>query len=853
MGGAARRHFADKAVKERLEAIGERLERVLCGPNAIESQLLFRVARPLFAIAGWRANVEAKALEELVALLRADANALDPTTANAKLDVAVSELERNVIALERVAIVRKRAPVAHALWLRRVLGVLGLAASAIELALAARPDETLARAAARTDASALLPPLVPLVPLADRVEVAGGEPSAEAALSDPRLVDLELAAIDHLMAAARAETMVLGRKRRLLVAARQRLLEAAAALPLARDGVRKRTQYLAREITRLDRLEAAGVDADISLFHQARQALTRRDPRRLYAALAALDAAALSAGDLDVSARTGAALARSRRSSAASPDDVAASLERSAAELLGDAARAVTSAVDDARANGHQWLALGGSPSERQAAKEFLEYLPQDSDRAIVRAAIAADGFFEVGGALAPVRVLEEQRVLRTVRYPTQDLVLMPAEDVHDLRDAVVGDPRSILLDLATGRLFARRFVREAVQRRARVVMRGEVRVYVLDGSGSMTGPRARVRDAILVAELSTLMRRLADPGDTRCTLFYRYFDEALGPVSRIETVAAARGAIRDVVANQRTGGTNIQLALLSSLEQIAEARAHDPELARAQIVLVTDGEAAVDEAAIVAARDAIAGLPIGVSVIALGKENPALRDLVSRQRGKGEAAFYHFLDDEELREITDGQLSGDLAIHAPDRWTRLEKDPGALAHALEEETAGLVDDLERIERQRDGSALERLEEEAQARREVGLSDDDVAGAGERARVEAMRKDRVALAARYARWFPEPKPATTGDPPVALPRSGTRERDDLDATCCALASVAEVVVLLGGSSIARQADAIELLERLLPDAGLSPARYRAVLREHPDAVASSLRALREAVAGPRDP
>ena len=49
--------------------------------------------------------------------------------------------------------------------------------------------------------------------------------------------------------------------------------------------------------------------------------------------------------------------------------------------------------------------------------------------------------------------------------------------------------------------------------------------------------------------------------------------------------------------------------------------------------------------------------------------------------------------------------------------------------------------------------------------------------------------------------------------------------------------------LPGGSP----ADAIELLERLLPDARLTPARYRRVLHEHPPAVASALAALHAAV------
>lgn len=831
-------------MSERLDAVGERLERVLRGPKAIESQLLFRVARPLLSIAKWRASIEAGALAALIADLRANETTSDPAATRAKLDAAIAELERNVVAVERVAIVRKQAPIAHALWLRRVFGVLEIAETVIDLALGGGDAAALARVAARTDGSALLPPLTLRRDGRTALDVTVDDhPDVE----DARIVDLELAAIDHLIAAARAETVMLGRKRRLLVAARQRLLEASAALPLAREGVRERTGYLAREITRIDRLQAAGIDPDVSLVHQARQALLRRDPARLHATLSAIDASALSAGDLEVSRRTSAALARVRQEQSG-PEVAAASLERSAVELLGAIAKEVTAAVDGARGDAFTRLGLGGVPSEREAAEAFLEYLPEHSERAILRAAVAADGLFEVGGALAPVRIAEERRVLRMVRHPTQDLALMPAEDASDLRDAVIGDPRSILLDLAMGRLFTRRFVREEVVRRQRVVMRGEVRVYVLDGSGSMVGPRARVRDALLVAELSTLTRRLEEPGDTRCTLFYRYFDEELGPVSRIDSVAGARDAIRDVVTRQREGGTDIQLALLGSLEQIAQARALDPELSRAQIVLVTDGEADVDEDAIVAARRELEGLPIGISVIALGNENSALRGLVSRQRAKGEAAFYHFLDDAELREITEGDPSAEQAIHAPERWAELAKAPEKLALVLDDEVAGLLDELEAIDRERDVAALERLEEEAQARREVGLSEEDGAGDGERARIEALRKDRVALAARYARWFPEPAP---GAAPEDLPRPGTKERDDIDAACCALASVAEVVVLLGGSPIARQADAIELFERLMPNARLTPARYRAVLRDHPGAVATSLRALRTAVDGAR--
>ncbi len=790
--------------------LGTRLDRILKGPEAIESQTFFRVVRPLLAITGWRAQLTTKSTIALVALLRVPDKDWDAI--KKMLVLAEKELEQNIDTLERVTIVRKQPPIAHVMWLRRVVGVLGLARAASEQD--ASPEDV--RAATKADHSVVLPPLAPL------------RDGRKQPIEENRLVDLELAAIDHLMAAARAESLVLGRKRRLLIAARQRLLEASAALPLEREGVGDRARWLAMEITRVDRLEAAGLSPDISLVHQARQALMRRDADRLYGSLSAIEANSLACGDRRLAGIAG----RAPRGEAKG------SLDRSLKELLGANVAAISDAVLDARFQIQNRIDVAGTPAERDMARKALERLPSDTDTSLARAAIAADGFFEVGGALAPVRVLEEMRIPRVVKHPTKDLVLQPAEDMNDLRDAIIGDPRSVLLDLAMGRLFARRFARDEPVHRSRIIMTSEVRAYVLDGSGSMVGPRARVRDSILIAELCTLMKRLESPRDVRCTLFYRYFDEELGIEHKVESIQHAKDAIRDIVGTDRQGGTDIQLALLSCIQQISEARVSDPELARAQIVLVTDGESPVNEDAIVAARDAIKGIPIGVSVIALGEENEALRGLVARQRAKGEAAFYHYLDDSDLDAIVNGLITSD-SVHAPEEWTRLAEDP----RALEEELGGLVDELEAIDRERDVEALERIEEEAQARRDVGLDAEPAEHQGELARVEALRKDRVALNARYARWFPNVEvegQSNRPDPTVS-------DRDDLDATTCALASVAEVVSLLGGSPLARQADAIDLLERLLPDARLTNARYRAVVRDFPEAVAPALQAVHEAV------
>src|SRR5581483_5032069 len=165
-----------------------------------------------------------------------------------------------------------------------------------------------------------------------------------------------------------------------------------------------------------------------------------------------------------------------------------------------------------------------------EAARTMLDKNAADL---FLTAALASSGRFEVGGPLLPVQLVEYEHVTRAVRFPTQDLLLLPATDPTEIPDAVIDDPRTILLSLAAGRLLARRYVHHEEIPRTRTVLRGEVRVYMLDGSGSMIGSRARVRDAILLAELATLRKRATTYGGS-VVLFYRYFNDALEPVQRI-------------------------------------------------------------------------------------------------------------------------------------------------------------------------------------------------------------------------------------------------------------------------------------------------------------------------------
>lgn len=828
-----------------LDDLGRRIQRVALDPAGIEEQLLFRVARPLLAIAGWKAKVRFTALLALFPALREASACNDPNNARAAHVRAVAELAANVEAVERAAIVRKKPAVGYGAWLRRVWELLVAADRALTSLEHGAADADGLRTASNPDDVSVLPPLGLRTAIEEEGEKRGDDafttsiasrervPASDA---DVRVVELELAAIDHLLAAARGERSLLGRRRRLLVAARQRLLDVSAALPLERGGERARSSFIAREIVRIDRLETLGLSAEIGLTHQARQAIDRGDPRRLYAALAAIDAAALAASDDEVARVTKQAITTLwEGADPTSADAVEASLQASASELLGaEVVAAVQQGVETVRAQAAERLVAASSDAERAAADEPLLYF-SGSDVEILRSTVAMDGCFEVGGALSAVRIVEEERFIQQVRHPTQDQILVAAHEAHDLPDALVSDPRTILLDLAAGRLLARRFVREAVRRKTRIVARSEVRVYLLDGSGSMRGPRARVRDALLVAELATLIARLKAPGESKCTLFFRYFDEELGDVTRVDSVASAKEAIREIVTTMHSGGTDIQKALLSSLEQVAVARELDHELTRAQIVLVTDGEAEVDESAVVAARAALGTLPIGVSVIALGEENLALRGLVARQRARGELAFYHFLDDEQLAAIASGEGERETALHLPPSSSR---NPLTVARELEVELGPLVEELRSIDRERDIAAFERHDAELQQRRGGASGEETAATDGERARLEASHRDRASLAARFARWFPAASNETR-----ALPAKGSKERDDVDAILCVLTSVAEVVMLVGGPELARRAEAIELLERLLPDAQLTPATYRESLREWPGAIAPALRAV----------
>jgi DNA-binding NarL/FixJ family response regulator len=802
-------------LKGRLTTLRERIASL--GTQAKVASLPFtRLAAPLMRALGWEPELRTTQLAGLVEQLRQ--SELEPEAARSRefsrrLLRAMSELGGNVRCLERALIVRGRLPPAHVDFLQRMWEVLLLAEKASR-------GEQAAWARRRVEA----------------LERRGLDGPLEVA------EDGKLAALDALVDSAESEHEQLGRRRRLLEAARALLLDAAASRQLSSHELEKRKRYLARAIVQLDRYEATGLDPRVGLSHQARRAKDRGDIGRLHAALTALEEFSLCSGDERLGALTGRALERLwRERDRFAPEAQAESLAQSEQETFDPRVQAaITEGYERALACVPALRAQAAAGEVKTGNVDLVEaYLAQENLPLLLQAALSVDGCFDVGGVLTPVRVVEERRFPRLVNHPTPHLVLAQAEGPRDVPQAIIGDPRTVLLELAAGSLQTRRYVAEEVKRHARTVLQGEVRVYVLDGSGSMLGPRARMRDAILVAELSTLLARLGDPlRSVKPTLFYRYFTRTLSATVRVDTEAEALAAIAEALSEARFGGTDIQLALLESFELVRTAKLGDPDLARAQIVLVTDGNAHVDADAVQRAREAVGALPIGVSIIALGEENEALKALAARQRARGERTFYQYISDAEIEDCIRGSSLG-APVHLPK-----DARPAELAAAVSD----LVDEIEASTRKATVDELEQAREQRAALSELSLSLARDFSETERAKAEAAARDLGALERRFQRSFPA-LPVSADLDSQLPPEDDLRDLTQLEQL---LGTVSEVVELVGGERLARMADAIEVFERLLPDSGLTTARSVELRKRYPARLQAAFATLRQHVLGNGD-
>ncbi len=718
------------------------------------------------------------------------------------VDAAVHELGANLERVAKLAESREHPPFAYVTWLWQVSEA--LRRIDVDGSIPAPPAAASPKPGpAATTEKASLASLVPLSP-------------AQLLPPLPCGARLRGLAIDPLLEIAGRETEQLGRRRRLYEAARRLLLETAAATPLPDSAVQARVAAITARVRDINAWQSRGVAPDVELSHQIRRAVQRRDAGALTPLLSALHGVA-STAHFEPELRRQLGAARSSLRAHLGFEEPPIELAQSSRDVFGEtAALAVERACERAR-------------RELEA--------PRNSEAELVQAGACVDGCFELGRSVAPVRVLETQQRMAEVRFPTQTLVLRAARDPNDLPSALIGDPRLVLYELASNSLLARRYLAQRKTPRVRVPRFSEARYYLLDGSGSMSGRRARMRDAIVISELGAMIRHL-EVGEAvaRPIVYYRYFTKAAEALARASTIEEAVACIEALLVRKSRGETDIETALIASFAELGQARERDPTLERAQVVLVTDGMARVDLTRVWHAREQLGALPVQVSVIALGCENPALKELAAWQRARGEGVFYHYLSDETLygmMRITTGTRKLPSARLVPPAKPKPEPKPSVVeAHESAEVAPAaaraevepwatleqLVDELGVLRTPPDLDELERAQFLEGAYEELELSLGNARPEAERAHVEAQKRDSRSLSLRFERWFPDPArfaKAKAAPPPAEL----------LEILEVLLLTVAELVEYLEGSPLARRVNAIEILERLLLEAGVSPWAY----------------------------
>lgn len=464
-------------------------------------------------------------------------------------------------------------------------------------------------------------------------------PAATGARGAPRLARLAIA--EFLTGRAQRQVADTASKRRDLDLAYELVLRMGSETKVDRERSRHLRLQLsaARERVRL----APAVRSFDELLRHVRH-VARASPHTAWRSLRALYERAVEAGD--------ATLAEAASAAALSVVDTSAlpgAVERSES-LRGAGWRPAPYEAGDGLAPGGK----RGVDDELAAQLAAFAFELNDDHRRALELAAGCARFFDVEDALAEELVeaeTETQRpVQRRVPYPTQLMTYETTNSLDQLQHFVLDRPAALLLELASGRQLVRSYLEEEPKPKPKQARQGAVRVYVLDASGSMHGSRARFRDALLIAELNAIrVKALAKlPFDP---LYLSFFNDAPTELIRVDDGDEASRQIQRLFAESPAEGqTDISLALLSAFESIGRARGADPYLARATVVLVTDGEDGVDLELIRKTRRPYDGLEIALSFISLGEENVDLRSLVLEQRDAGRRAFYSHLSDAEIQ-----------------------------------------------------------------------------------------------------------------------------------------------------------------------------------------------------------
>ncbi len=499
-------------------------------------------------------------------------------------------------------------------------------------------------------------------------------------LERPPPQSARLAVAEFWAKRARDNVSDLLQKRRDLDLAHELLLRASATAP-DRDRLRKLRLEVADARERVRSVPAVRSLHD--LVRHVRH-VARKDSAAAYRSLRSLYERAIEAGDTDVAKIAGQAT----RAMLPAVDEVRKLVEKSELKRSLGVREADLRQLEAA-----EKVKAGGRVGVDDRSADMLAQLAFELDERQLEQINLASGcarYFDVEDALTEeiveAELGETRPVQRRVSYPTQIMTYEFTNSLAELPNFVIQQPSNVIHALASNQQLVRAYLEEEPPKKPKRLRQTAVRVYVLDASGSMHGPRASFRDAILIAELNAI-RVKAKQGVPFDPLYFSFFNDSPTELARVDNGAEAMRQIEKLFRHSPAEGqTDITLALMSAFESIRAAIGKDPYLARATVVLVTDGEDAVDLELVRRTRKPFEGLSISLSFISLGEENPDLKNLVLEQRGQGERAFYSHLSDAEIG-VAPTEFDSTFR-------TLLPPDVPATAGALE----GLIPHLEALE-----------------------------------------------------------------------------------------------------------------------------------------------------------
>ena len=187
-----------------------------------------------------------------------------------------------------------------------------------------------------------------------------------------------------------------------------------------------------------------------------------------------------------------------------------------------------------------------------------------------------------------------------------------------------------------------------------------KVTILLYDTSGSMGGNPMYFQAMYISALVDRALSDIGPSGRVRHRVFLMGFDEKVHTITQVTSPKEAEAVVRNAKHNnQTTGGTNIEVALLTAADELKRANSTgDKAMSRATVVLVSDGGSTVNSDKVRTAFEAVSAgkrtkADLLLAFVAINGTNPDLLRLTENADTLGaQKGMYIQWDTEEITGI---------------------------------------------------------------------------------------------------------------------------------------------------------------------------------------------------------